>query len=148
MRWTEEKEAVLKKMWNEGAKVPLIIAELGGGLTPDQIYHKKRKLDLPDRVGGGGQRHSATVHNPNPKSQPLPPSREPDLQGTATILTLGAHMCKWPIGDPGTASFSICGRKQCGKDKYCIEHEKVAREPRQPRRHSADELTRSLRYYL
>ncbi|WP_374188339.1 GcrA family cell cycle regulator [Asticcacaulis biprosthecium] len=31
--------------------------------------------------------------------------------GTATVLTLGAKMCKWPIGDPSSDSFSFCGRR-------------------------------------
>lgn len=39
----------------------------------------------------------------------------------AAVLTLGHHMCKWPIGDPGSGSFTICGRF-IREGSYCAEH--------------------------
>jgi GcrA cell cycle regulator len=36
---------------------------------------------------------------------------------------LGAHACKWPIGDPKEDSFSFCGRPAEGR--YCTAHERV-----------------------
>lgn len=35
-----------------------------------------------------------------------------EAPGSATILTLGEHMCKWPIGDPAADGFTYCGRRQ------------------------------------
>ena len=57
--------------------------------------------------------------------------------GSATVLTLGAHMCKWPIGDPSTDSFTFCGRRSDGDGPYCVNHARVAYQPQQPRKRSA-----------
>ena len=70
--------------------------------------------------------------------------------GSATVLTLGAHMCKWPIGDPSTDGFSFCGRRTGEDGPYCGEHARVAYQPH-PRRNRSGEpadLSRSLRRYV
>ncbi len=68
--------------------------------------------------------------------------------GIATVLTLGAHMCKWPIGDPSSDGFTFCGRRQ-SEGPYCAEHARVAYQPAQAKkRSSASELARSLRRYI
>lgn len=73
-----------------------------------------------------------------------------DTPGTATLLTLGAHMCKWPIGDPVLENFTLCGRRQEeGKPPYCFEHNQVAYQPEKAgKKRTANELARSLRRYL
>ena len=76
------------------------------------------------------------------------PAPAPELAGTATVLTLGAHMCKWPIGDPSSDSFTFCGRRQ-DEGPYCMEHARVAYQPVQTKkRGGANELARSLRRYI
>ena len=68
--------------------------------------------------------------------------------GTATVLTLGAHMCKWPIGDPAMDNFTFCGRRS-GDGPYCHEHSQVAYQPAQAKKRSGPaELARSLRRYI
>ena len=75
----------------------------------------------------------------------LPPHFKFNVLGSATVLTLGAHMCKWPIGDPASDSFTFCGRR-IGEGSYCVEHARVAYQPKQKgKRSSAAELARSLR---
>jgi GcrA cell cycle regulator len=69
----------------------------------------------------------------------------PDLPGTATVMTLGAHMCKWPIGDPSSNEFSFCGRR-ASESVYCVEHARVAYQPQVKR--GATDLARSLRRYI
>jgi len=73
----------------------------------------------------------------------------PDLPGTATVMTLGAHMCKWPIGDPSSTEFSFCGRRS-SEGVYCVEHARVAYQPqvRKGGKDGASELARSLRRYI
>ena len=66
--------------------------------------------------------------------------------GTATVMTLGAHMCKWPIGDPSSNEFSFCGRRS-SEGVYCVEHARVAYQP-QVKRGGATDLARSLRRYI
>jgi GcrA cell cycle regulator len=69
--------------------------------------------------------------------------------GTATVLTLGAHMCKWPIGDPAMEGFSFCGRRTDVVGPYCNFHAAGAYQNQQIRKHSsASEMVRSLRRYL
>ena len=45
---------------------------------------------------------------------------------TATLLTLTEHGCRWPIGDPDTASFGFCGRTKAGRGAYCSGHAPMA----------------------
>ena len=70
--------------------------------------------------------------------------------GSATVLTLGAHMCKWPIGDPSSDGFSFCGRRTGEEGPYCIEHARVAYQPavKKGSRTGATDLARSLRRYI
>ncbi len=70
--------------------------------------------------------------------------------GTATVLTLGAKMCKWPIGDPSSDSFSFCGRRSDDGTPYCVEHARLAYQPSQKakKRDGGTDLSRSLRRYL
>ena len=65
------------------------------------------------------------------------------------MLTLGAHMCKWPIGDPSADSFTFCGKRTDGDIPYCQHHAQVAYQPAQSRKRSgANDLARSLRRYI
>jgi GcrA cell cycle regulator len=71
-----------------------------------------------------------------------------EAPGAATVLTLGAHMCKWPIGDPSSDDFTFCGRR-ASESPYCVEHARVAYQPAQAKKRSgANELARSLRRYI
>ena len=73
-----------------------------------------------------------------------------ETPGTATVLTLGAKMCKWPIGDPSSDAFSFCGRRADDGTPYCVEHARVAYQPSQKakKRDTGTDLSRSLRRYL
>jgi GcrA cell cycle regulator len=71
-------------------------------------------------------------------------------RGAATVLTLGAHMCKWPIGDPSTADFTFCGRRASPEGPYCVEHARLAYQPHPAKKKAASpaDLARSLRRYV
>ncbi|WP_312599155.1 GcrA family cell cycle regulator, partial [Brevundimonas sp.] len=86
---------------------------------------------------------------PKPVQPAAPvPAPMPDLPGTATVMTLGAHMCKWPIGDPSSREFSFCGRR-ASEGVYCVEHARVAYQPQIKRgKESGSDLARSLRRYI
>ena len=86
---------------------------------------------------------------PKPVQPAAPaPAPIPDLPGTATVMTLGAHMCKWPIGDPSSREFSFCGRR-ASEGVYCVEHARVAYQPQVRRgKESGSDLARSLRRYI
>ena len=88
---------------------------------------------------------TSSSHHPTPP-RPIVYDESP---GSATVLTLGAHMCKWPIGDPSADSFTFCGRRNDGDGPYCGQHAQVAYQPQQSRKKSgANDLARSLRRYI
>ena len=169
MGWTEDRVETLKKLWLEGFSASQVAKQLGGGLTRNAVIGKVHRLGLSGR---------ATPSQPQrPVFKPVRPARpiqaaavpaprrvEPTLPaeprrvvyvaeeaGSATVLTLGAHMCKWPIGDPATDGFSFCGRASSSEGPYCTHHSQVAyqAQPRKPgRRGDSQELVRSLRRYI
>ena len=70
-------------------------------------------------------------------------------RGVATVLTLGARMCKWPIGDPSSDEFTFCGRRNSDDGPYCQDHARVAYQPQHSKKKSSsNELARSLRRYV
>ena len=86
-------------------------------------------------------------HQPAPRPVVAAPALPAvaEMPGTATVMTLGAHMCKWPIGDPSSNEFSFCGRRS-SEGVYCVEHARVAYQPQVKR--GATDLARSLRRYI
>ncbi|HYG25317.1 MAG TPA: GcrA family cell cycle regulator, partial [Caulobacteraceae bacterium] len=80
---------------------------------------------------------------------PRPVYRE-EAPGSATVLTLGAHMCKWPIGDPSSDTFTFCGKRAGEGAPYCTDHARIAYQPQQTgkKKTGANELARSLRRYI
>jgi GcrA cell cycle regulator len=168
MGWTDERVEVLKRLWLEGLSASQIAKQLGG-VTRNAVIGKVHRLGLSGRatpsqptrpafrsprpprpITASQASHRRVVERPEAPARavvrPVPYIEEP---GTATVLTLGAHMCKWPIGDPSSAGFTFCGRRSSGEGPYCIEHARLAYQPPQARkRASASELARSLRRYI
>ena len=166
--WTEDRVGALKKLWLEGQSASQIAKQLGGGVTRNAVIGKVHRLGLSGRAAPS-QPARATFRPSRPRPaapptqapsaprrieavQPRPaapaqvPAPMPDLPGTATVMTLGAHMCKWPIGDPSSNEFSFCGRRS-SEGVYCVEHARVAYQP-QVKRGGASDLARSLRRYI
>jgi GcrA cell cycle regulator len=57
-----------------------------------------------------------------------PPNLIAEAPGLVTnLIHLGAHACKWPIGDPQSSTFSFCGAEAGGR--YCVGHERRATRP-------------------
>jgi GcrA cell cycle regulator len=54
-----------------------------------------------------------------------PMGKDHGLAATATLTTLKAHGCKWPIGDPRDSDFGFCGRAR-EHHAYCEAHRAVA----------------------
>ena len=165
--WTEDRVGALKKLWLEGQSASQIAKQLGGGVTRNAVIGKVHRLGLSGRAAPS-QPARATFRpsrprpaqptqapsaprrieavQPRPAAAPSVPAPMPDLPGTATVMTLGAHMCKWPIGDPSSNEFSFCGRRS-SEGVYCVEHARVAYQP-QVKRGGASDLARSLRRYI
>ena len=165
MGWTDERVELLKKLWLDGLSASQIAKQLGG-VTRNAVIGKVHRLGLSGRAAPSQPARPVfkAPRAPRPPSAPTPrrieghalaqaqpapqPVYYPDEPGSATVLTLGAHMCKWPIGDPATDSFTFCGRRS-GEGPYCVEHARVAYQPQQARKRAgATELARSLRRYI
>lgn len=167
MGWTDERVETLKKLWQDGLSASQIAKQLGG-VTRNAVIGKVHRLGLsgratpskparpvfkaprPHRPVAAAPSAPRRIAEPVAQAQPAPaPVRYIDeAPGSATVLTLGAHMCKWPIGDPATDNFTFCGRRQ-SDGPYCGEHARVAYQPAQSKKKSgATELARSLRRYI
>ncbi|MGN6423386.1 MAG: cell cycle sigma 70 cofactor GcrA [Asticcacaulis sp.] len=177
MSWTDERVETLKKLWQEGHSASQIAKTLGG-VTRNAVIGKVHRLGLSGRAAPSQPtrplykpaRPSRPVGNAeravNERPQAAAPRRnEPmvarpvistpatpyvETPGTATVLTLGSKMCKWPIGDPISDEFSFCGRVASDGAPYCVEHARVAYQPSQKakKRDNGADLSRSLRRYL
>ena len=83
--------------------------------------------------------------------EPRPPRafvpRFVDEPGSATILTIGDRMCRWPIGDPQSDDFTLCGAYAHEGRVYCCAHHRRAVDPNQPKDAKPNQLIRSLRRY-
>ena len=175
--WTEDRVGALKKLWLEGQSASQIAKALGGGVTRNAVIGKVHRLGLsgraapsqparttfraatrprpaapatPPQAPSAPRRIEAVAPRPAmPAPQAPTPAPAPELPGTATVMTLGAHMCKWPIGDPSSREFSFCGRR-ASEGVYCVEHARVAYQPqvRKGAKDGASELARSLRRYI
>ena len=169
MGWTDERVETLKKLWQDGLSASQIAKQLGG-VTRNAVIGKVHRLGLSGRATPSKPARPVfkAARPQRPVAQPAAPRRivEPvavttasapaslpvrvldEAPGSATVLTLGAHMCKWPIGDPATDGFTFCGRR-ASDGPYCMEHAQVAYQPVQSKKRSgATELARSLRRYI
>jgi GcrA cell cycle regulator len=43
-----------------------------------------------------------------------------------SIITVETSRCRWPIGDPRTKAFYLCGGETYQSDSYCTHHMKLA----------------------
>jgi GcrA cell cycle regulator len=168
MSWTDERVGTLKKLWLDGLSASQIAKQLGG-VTRNAVIGKVHRLGLSGRAAPSQPTRtvfkaprparpapvaSPVIRRAEPVSTPaqMPVVLREETPGSATVLTLGAHMCKWPIGDPSSDSFTFCGRRTGGDEgPYCREHSRVAYQPVQKKgakRSDASELARSLRRYI
>ena len=135
MGWTDERVDVLKKLWLDGLSASQIAKQLGG-VTRNAVIGKVHRLGLSGRAAPSQPARpvfkaprparpvTTTPSAPRRLAEPVAAAAEaspapatpvpvlrPEEPGSATVLTLGAHMCTWPIGDPSTEAFTVCGRR-------------------------------------
>ena len=166
MGWTDERVELLKRLWLDGLSASQIAKQLGG-VTRNAVIGKVHRLGLSGRATPSQPQRPIfkAPRAPRPAVAAAPAPRRPvepatqqtaalarfsEEPGSATVLTLGAHMCKWPIGDPASDGFTFCGRRSEREGPYCTEHAHVAYQPQQKKggRSGASELARSLRRYI
>lgn len=129
MSWTDDRVAILKKLWGEGKTAAEIAKELGG-VTRNAVIGKAHRLKLSNRVSPIQQNKKAVVSKPVPthKEAPKIPKStvEDENREKIDLIDLGARQCRWPIGDPREEGFGFCGCESLAGLPYCSEHAKVA----------------------
>lgn len=141
MSWTDDRVALLKKLWSEGKTAAEIAKELGD-VSRNAVIGKAHRLKLSSRVSPI-QQNNKKVSKPtsssderiaprkiisaaSPKADPLMASRPAKGDGVS-LEKLEGRMCRWPIGDPREAGFKFCGcETEVAGVPYCDEHIKVA----------------------
>jgi GcrA cell cycle regulator len=155
MSWTDERIALLKKMWKEGKSAAEIAKTLGKGVTRNAVIGKAHRMGLSGRP--------SPIKKPTPatkKEAAAAPARKETkdvkkaaapaggkanpalakeaeelkkiekeivpLGGGVSLLELTERMCKWPIGDPREADFTFCGRGIRVGTPYCPDHASMA----------------------
>ncbi len=116
--WTEEKVEVLTELWREGQSACQIAEVLGEGVTRNSVIGKANRLGLSKPSKSSVTRKQRTQEKV--KAKLMAP------EGGATILTLTASTCRWPIGDPGDEDFRFCGGPSSSEQPYCEYHSQLA----------------------
>lgn len=66
---------------------------------------------------------AAVIELPTVEELAIPPAER------QTVVTLEAHHCRWPIGDPRHADFHFCGKNKVTGLPYCEFHARRAFQP-------------------
>ena len=156
LSWTEDRVALLRRLWEDGQSASKIAAQLGG-VTRNAVIGKVHRLGLAGRLRPG---ETAAVspkvveietaiavveadapepvailsHRPAPDFPPpvAASSAEPvaiPLSQRVTIMDLREAMCRWPMGDPTTPEFRFCGARSITGLPYCTHHAEIAYQP-------------------
>jgi len=130
MSWTDERVALLRKLWGEG-KTAAEIANALGDVTRNAVIGKAHRLKLSNRISPIQQNNK----KPAPAAKPAAPRassrkvviREEDIKVKGIPMAdLQARMCRWPIGDPKEPDFKFCGYTAEAGVPYCGDHAKLA----------------------
>lgn len=142
MSWTDDRVALLKKLWGEG-KTAAEIAKQLGGVTRNAVIGKAHRLKLSNRLSPIQQNRKPKVQvssntnvrktvsktpsaNDSKKQAPAKELLEDKIKGGISLEDLKAGQCRWPQGDPRDGEFGFCGGKAIPGLPYCAEHAKVA----------------------
>jgi GcrA cell cycle regulator len=143
--WSETRVTTLSQLWRDGLSASQIAKQLGG-VTRNAVIGKVHRLGLSGRAAASAPARAPRTATPRP-TRPrrvalvAPAVRKPPVRLPAQahasapegpgligdMAQLGAHLCKWPIGDPKSPDFSFCGRQADGR--YCGVHEQAGVRP-------------------
>ena len=136
MAWTINQVTTMTKLWQEGLSASQVARQLGG-TSRNAVIGKLHRLGIADRPtpvrfrspgrsaerrlpngrAGGAVRRSGRSLTFEPMVAELAPG--------ATMQTLTAASCRWPIGDPRDPDFGYCGRAR-SDGSYCQGHAQMA----------------------
>lgn len=134
MSWTDDRVALLKKLWGEGKTAAEIAKELGG-VTRNAVIGKAHRLKLSNRVSPIQQNKKPAPVKVAANTQAPPPPKKPakevvpDNRVRTPLTDLKAGQCRWPLGDPRDKNFGFCGAECLPGLPYCLEHAQSAYQP-------------------
>jgi GcrA cell cycle regulator len=142
--WSDDRVNTLSKLWLDGLSASQIAKQLGG-VTRNAVIGKVHRLGLGGRGAPSAPTRTVRAAAPRPR-RPARPSTPFGLAPAAgmvpavvtvpapedpglidNLVHLGAHACRWPIGDPKRSDFTFCGRRADGR--YCEAHERLGVRP-------------------
>lgn len=157
--WTDERAELAKKLWTvDGYSASQIAKALNCGISRNGVIGKLHRMGLTGAGAAARRSASAPMSGISPQAKPrqtrpgalkiagrgtafteaaprpprvVIPFRE-EAAGTCNVMTISAHQCRWPIGDPGAAEFTFCGDRTPEGKPYCATHHKRAISPNQP----------------
>ncbi len=152
MEWNAEAISRLRALWAEGHST----AEIGRrmGVSKNAVVGKAHRLNLPARPSpirrdvvatpkpAPARRHTLpplraalreplpVLARPEPVMTAAPPAALPVARPVAAaprpFPRVGGKSCCWPIGEPGTSSFTFCTAEAMVAKPYCAEHAAIA----------------------
>lgn len=152
MSWTPERVARAAKFWTEDGLSAAEIAQRLGGVTRNAVIGKLCRIGL---AGQGSRKSGQRAYRQQPsapravavvqhRTRPRnihaavvkvapPPAIERAEDGmtwpltprSATLLTLQACQCRWPVGHATGADQLFCGEAR-GEGPYCPGHARIA----------------------
>lgn len=127
MSWTEDRVAVLEKLWGEGRTAAEIAKELGEGVTRNAVIGKAHRLKLSSRLSPIQQNTKKIKKEARPPVIRRSSKKIPIILGKQLKMEeLRDRMCRWPNGDPQDEDFSFCGCATLEGTPYCAEHAEIA----------------------
>lgn len=155
--WTDDRVALLRRLWEDGQSASKIAAQLGG-VTRNAVIGKVHRLGLAGRTRGGEEAAAAASPSKTieietaiavvetqapepvailshrltpelPAAAPTPAPTALPISQRVTIMDLRESMCRWPLGDPTTPEFRFCGARSITGLPYCTHHAEIAYQP-------------------
>lgn len=130
MSWSDDRVALLKRLWGEGKTAAEIAKELGEGVTRNAVIGKAHRLKLSSRMSPIQQNTKKVKASNNDTPPPAirrPAKKIPVFKGKEIKMEdLREKMCRWPNGDPQSDDFSFCGCDVVEGLPYCATHANIA----------------------
>ena len=141
MTWTDERIEQLKPLWLSGMSAAQCADRLG--VSRNAIIGKVTRLGLcrPARVSlvwlTNRVRKVPTGGRMRKRPMPLDVAEElladgvtdlpPDQSEFAVpFMDVKHEQCRWPLGDPRSPSFMVCGAGKMNESPYCARHHRIA----------------------
>jgi len=127
MGWTDDRVAVLEKLWGEGKTAAEIAKELGEGVTRNAVIGKAHRLKLSSRLSPIQQNTKKIKKEARPPVVRRSSKKIPIILGKQLKMEeLKEKQCRWPNGEPENEDFSFCGHDSIEGAPYCAAHAEIA----------------------